>query len=320
MSVDSIIQKFSNTTILVIGDFMLDEYIFGSVDRISPEAPVPVVNEKSRKSIPGGAGNVVRNIVSLGADVILTGVIGRDIQGIALKASLEDLKINKENFGLIELSDRPTTCKTRIIGGNQQICRLDKENTVLLNNEVQDNMFEFINDNIGRVQGIIFSDYDKGVVTPGIIERTITAAAKKDIFISVDPQVSHFTYYKNVDVLTPNHHEAGRFLGKNLVSDDEIKKGGFEIIERLNSKMLIITRGEKGMTLFDKNRNCKHFSTNASEVFDVTGAGDTVISIFTLAMAAGYGAEEATLLSNKGAGIVVGKLGAATVTPSELLN
>ena len=313
-------EKFSHSSILVIGDFMLDEYVEGSVDRISPEAPVPVVLEKFRRLVPGGAGNVVCNLRALGCRAPLAGLAGKDEAADILRDMFGEMGVDTNDIALIELEDRPTTRKTRILAGNHQICRLDREVLGPADSVSEEKLMAFISESLPHVQALIFSDYDKGVVTKGIIEKTVAAAARHNVFVAVDPQVGHFSYYQNVDILTPNHHEAGRFLGRTLKTDEEVEAGGFEILERLNARMLLITRGEKGMTLFEsEGRTCRNFPTQAREVFDVTGAGDTVISLFSLAMACGARPEEAVEISNRGAGIVVGKLGAATVSVEELV-
>lgn len=312
-------EKFQNTSILVIGDFMVDEYVRGIVERISPEAPVPVVQEIERKTMPGGAGNVVRNLKALGARVLLVGTVGQDAAADSLNGMFDRMNIDPANRFLIALPDRPTTRKIRILAGNQQVCRLDREVGGPMSADIEQSLLNTVRENIGRVGAVIISDYEKGVVTPELIRGTVELAGQNGVFIAVDPQVSHFHYYRQVDVLTPNHHEAGRFINRTLKGDREIEEGGFEILDRLDASMLIITRGEKGMTLFEKrDRRHRHFPTMAREVFDVTGAGDTVISIFTLAMAAGVATEEAVELCNRGAGVVVGKLGSAVVTPDEL--
>lgn len=318
-SIREVISRFENSSVLVIGDFMIDEYIKGTVERISPEAPVPVVQEVETIQLPGGAGNVVCNLNSLGSQVILAGLCGKDAPGAGLKKMFLKLGLKNDDIFLFEASDRPTTIKTRIMAGNQQLCRLDREKKLPLTAELEKELKNFISRNINKIQAVIFSDYDKGVVTPEIIKFTVELAKEKNIFIAVDPQVTHFDYYKNVDVLTPNHHEAGRFLHKELKSDDEVNSAGIQINSLLNSSMILITRGEKGMTLVESDKNCRHFPTRAREVFDVTGAGDTVISIFTLAMISGANRELAVHMSNTGAGIVVGRIGAATITQKELL-
>lgn len=314
-----IIQKFGGKPVLVIGDFMIDEYLIGTVDRISPEAPVPVIHQRSVRRVPGGAGNVVRNLQALGVRTAVAGVVGADEDGKELSSTMHTLGVRSDDLGLLAVPGIPTTLKTRVLAGNHQICRIDKEEKLPLDDAREAKLLSFIMGKLPEFAGIIFSDYDKGVVTASLIEATVKAAHQRGIFIAVDPQVTHFSTYKKVDVLTPNHHEAGRFLGRTLVEDDAVVAGGREIVERLDAEMVLITRGERGMTLIEKNgRAARHFPTVAREVFDVTGAGDTVISIFTAAMAAGAEREEAVILSNTGAGIVVGRLGAATVTPEEL--
>jgi len=300
---------------------MIDEYVIGKVDRISPEAPVPVVQEVQTKRVPGGAGNVVCNVTSLGARVLATGIMGADEPGKDMIRMMVSLGLNQKDIFLYEAEDRPTTIKTRILAGNQQVCRLDREKKLPLSKEIEDSIVSFLSKHKDQIGGIIISDYDKGVVTPRLIQETVKIAKENQIFVAVDPQVTHFESYKMVDVLTPNHHEAGRFLGRSLETDESVENAGMEINQRLNSAMSLITRGEKGMSLIEsETKSCRHFPTRAREVFDVTGAGDTVISIFTLAMISGATREQAVHLSNAGAGIVVGKIGAATISSEDLMN
>lgn len=316
---DAILNRFKDLSVLVVGDLMLDEYIHGVVERISPEAPVPVVLEKQVRMVPGGAGNVVRNLCALGARAFVVGALGQDDGGALLTRLLIETGVRSEDLGVPVLSGRPTTRKTRILAGQQQVCRLDRESQEPLSDAARRDLIDFIRRIMPSVQGVVISDYDKGVVTPDVIAATVEAAHKQGCFISVDPQVTHFDSYRGVDVLTPNHHEAGRFLKRTLVSDEEVRAGGFEILNRLGAKMLIITRGEKGMTLFKSGESAaRNFPTVAREVFDVTGAGDTVITVFTLAIAAGASPEEAVQLSNRAAGLVVAQLGAATVSVDQL--
>ena len=312
-------EKFTKLSVLVLGDFMLDEYIHGSVERISPEAPVPVELEKKRTLVPGGAGNVVKNLHSLGARVKLAGVIGEDQTGKSLRGIFTELGIREEDNRLLEIPGRSTTRKTRILAGNQQVCRLDRESEGTVDERTEELILEEVRRALPDIQAIIFSDYDKGVITPAVIRKTVELADPERVFLAVDPQVSHFHFYENVHVLTPNHHEAGAFLKRKLLSDEEVQEGGFEILDRLAARMLLITRGDRGMTLFQSSpRSFEHIPVQAREVYDVTGAGDTVISVFTMAMAAGYAPREAVDYSNKAAGIVVARLGAAAVTPEQL--
>ncbi len=316
-SLASILNHLHEPGVLVLGDFMLDEYIHGVVERISPEAPVPIVLEKEVRTVPGGAGNVVRNLRSLGVPVFMAGIIGTDESGRVLTESFAAMGIDEEGMGLIETDDRPTTRKTRILAGQQQVVRLDRESGNEPSEAVRDRMFAFIESVMPKIRAVIISDYDKGLVRPQTIERIVKLSQKHNCFIAVDPQVTHFNFYQRVDVLTPNHHEAGRFLGRKLVDDADVVAGGREIVARLNASSLLITRGEKGMTLFEPGRET-HIPTMAREVFDVTGAGDTVISVYTAAVAAGASNEDAARLSNLAAGLVVAQLGAATVTVDEL--
>jgi rfaE bifunctional protein kinase chain/domain len=310
-------ERFRKKRIFVIGDFMLDEYIFGTVERISPEAPVPVVEERHVHHVPGGAGNVVTNLRSLQGLVTASGIIGRDMDGRRLLDRMKETGMQDSELLLIELEDRPTTRKTRIIAGNQQVCRLDREDRSPIPEAVRHRLLSMLEEQIENCDAIIISDYDKGVVLPEVIEKTVALARRKGIPVAVDPQVTHFAQYRHVFILTPNHHEAGRFLGRRLITDAEVEDGGREIIERLQCDHVLITRGEKGMSLISPDR-VRHVPAVAREVFDVTGAGDTVISLFTLALAAGADLDLAVELSNFGAGIVVGRIGAATLQPSDL--
>ena len=241
-----ITNNFSKQKILVIGDFMLDEYIYGNVERISPEAPVPVVLQEKVKIFPGGAGNVVSNLKSLNAEVYVVGVVGKDDGANILKKNFENIGLKKEHFGLYETDNRPTTRKTRIIAERQQLCRVDNEITNPLPIEIITKILENIKSLVPKMNAIILSDYDKGLIQELLISETVKIAKKTNCFIAVDPQVTHFNYYKDVDVLTPNHHEAGRYLGYKLIDEEKIIKGGEQILENLNAKMLLLTRGEKG--------------------------------------------------------------------------
>ncbi len=315
----NIIQNFHKQKILVVGDFMLDEYVHGQVERISPEAPVPVVLQEKTRIFPGGAGNVVCNLHALGAQVYLVGVVGKDEGATYLSDTFAKLGLRKEQIGLVPIENRPTTRKTRIMAAKQQICRLDQEVHSPLSYTELGEVRTYIQKNIKEMSAIIFSDYDKGLIIPELIAETVALGKDCGCLIAVDPQVTHFDYYRDVDLLTPNHHEAGRYLGRKLVEQETIHGAGPVILERLQARLLLLTRGEKGMTLFERdNDQIRDFPTQAQEVFDVTGAGDTVISIFTLALAAEASLEQAVHLSNAGAGIVVGHIGAATVSPEEL--
>ncbi|MBI41555.1 MAG: D-glycero-beta-D-manno-heptose-7-phosphate kinase [Leptospiraceae bacterium] len=315
--IEQIISEFGRRPIIVLGDFMIDEYIFGAVERISPEAPVPVVEQKRVERIPGGAGNVVCNLRALGVPVIASGISGFDDRGQELEKDLVELGVEQGRI-LFEKLDRPTTRKTRIFAANQQVCRLDLEDRSPISEDTVAALMKRLDQPLAESAAVILSDYDKGVIVPELINRIVERAARQNAYVAVDPQVTHFSQYRNVDILTPNHHEAGRFLLRELKTDEAVEAGGKEILERLNCKSLLITRGEKGMSLIEPDRT-RHFPTVATEVFDVTGAGDTVISVFTLVMSSGGTLEEAVHLSNYAAGLVIRRIGAATVQAQELL-
>lgn len=311
--VQQILGSFDTIRILVLGDFMIDEYRYGRAERLSPEAPVPVILETGVRQLPGGAGNVVKNLESLKIKNTALGVCGQDQEAEVMRGLLSGC----EELSLIADKSRPTTKKMRIVAGTQQICRLDQEDASSVPREVEDEIISRADRMISSCDAVIISDYDKGVVTERVIESCIRSSHEK-VFISVDPQVSRFGFYHGVGVLTPNHHEAGRFIGMRLDTDAEVEKGGRVIMQKLSPRMLLITRGEKGMSLFEGD-SVRHFPTRAREVFDVTGAGDTVITVFTAVIAAGGTPEEAVFLSNQAAGLVVARLGAATVTREEIL-
>lgn len=317
-----IINKFSGKKITVIGDIMLDKYIKGSVDRISPEAPVPVVRVTEEKMVPGGCGNVAWNLAELGAFPSIISIIGEDESAIYLKKIINQKNIDIS--GIFQIKNFLTIEKTRIIAEHQQIVRFDREKEYKITPHTETLLINTLNQKISQgCHAVIFSDYGKGVFSQKIIETAIKICLKAKIPVCVDPKIEHFRKYKNVTCITPNTSEA--FQGMGLFpqkSQKEIENLGVKIIKTLNPKCLLITQGESGMTLFDnsfKKTKIIHIPTRAIEVYDVTGAGDTVISTFALSLAAGGNFEEAAKISNLAAGIVVGKLGTATVSQSELL-
>ncbi len=313
------IDRFPKTRTLVVGDVMLDHYIWGNVSRISPEAPVPVVNVTRENLLIGGAGNVVNNIHSLGGRVSICGVIGPDDAGKRLLHLLRAKGIVTD--GVMVENGRTTTIKTRIIAHSQQVVRFDRETKNGVERDSHRKIIEFVTRQIEEGEGldaIVLSDYCKGVVTKELVRDIVNLAKQNDILVSVDPKVSHFGMYSGVTILTPNTREAS--IGSRVEIDDEqsLLKAGTLLLKRLKCRAVLITRGEHGMSLFEGGGRITHIQTVAQEVFDVTGAGDTVISALTLAMAAGASTEDAARLSNFAAGIVVGIVGTATVTPKEL--
>jgi rfaE bifunctional protein kinase chain/domain len=311
------VDRFPSTRTLVVGDVMLDHYIWGNVSRISPEAPVPVVDVTKESVLLGAATNVVNNVHTLGGKVSVCGVIGHDDAGRQLVQMLRLQGINTD--GLIVENGRPTTVKTRVIAHSQQVVRFDRETKVGINRNTHQRIFEYVRqqEDIG-LDAIVLSDYSKGVVTKDLVGDIVKLARKKSIIVSVDPKVNHFGIYSGVTILTPNTKEAS--IGSKIEIEDEksLIKAGALLLKKLKCNAVLVTRGEHGMSLFERGGRVTHIPTVAQEVFDVTGAGDTVISTLTLAMAAGAGIVDAARLSNYAAGIVVGVVGTATVKPDEL--
>ena len=312
-----IIRRFGKKRVLVLGDLMLDRYIWGDVSRISPEAPVPVVNVTKENVLLGAATNVVNNVHALGGKVSVCGVIGHDEAGRQLVHMLRAQGIHTD--GLIVEDGRPTTIKTRVIAHSQQVVRFDRETKVGIERDTHRRIFEYIRqqEDIG-LDAIVLSDYSKGVVTKDLVRDIVKLARKKGIIVSVDPKVNHFGIYSGVTILTPNTKEASIGAKIEIEDDKSLFKAGALLLKRLKCNAVLVTRGEHGMSLFERGGRVTHIPTVAQEVFDVTGAGDTVISTLTLAMAAGAGMVDAARLSNYAAGIVVGVVGTATVKPDEL--
>jgi len=311
------IDRFPSTRTLVVGDVVLDHYIWGNVSRISPEAPVPVVNVTKESVLLGAATNVVNNVHTLGGKVSVCGVIGHDDAGRQLVHMLRAQGITTD--GLIVEDGRPTTIKTRVIAHSQQVVRFDRETKVGIDRDTHRRIFEYVRQQADSgLDAIVLSDYSKGVVTKELVRDIVKLARKRGIIVSVDPKVNHFGIYSGVTILTPNTKEAS--IGSKIEIEDEksLIKAGALLLKRLKCDAVLVTRGEHGMSLFERGGRVTHIPTVAQEVFDVTGAGDTVISTLTLAMAAGAGMVDAARLSNYAAGIVVGVVGTATVKPDEL--
>jgi D-beta-D-heptose 7-phosphate kinase/D-beta-D-heptose 1-phosphate adenosyltransferase len=310
-----LIKKFSNTGILIIGDFMIDRYIWGTVDRISPEAPVPVVEVSKESLLLGGAANVAHNILSLGGKVFLAGVIGLDEAGESLKHLMEEKGINTR--GIFEEMNRPTTVKTRIYAHDQQVVRYDTEMKSDIGRTVQSKLLVYVQSCLSEIKAIILSDYCKGVITKNFVRKLIELTGSK-IFISVDPKIGHFDYYKGVTLVTPNINEASFGSGINITDDTTLARAGKVLLKKLQSRAVLITRGDKGMMLFERNGKITNIPTIAREVYDVTGAGDTVIAVMTLCHSAGAKLSDAAVIANHAAGIVVGKHGSAVVTAKDI--
>jgi D-beta-D-heptose 7-phosphate kinase/D-beta-D-heptose 1-phosphate adenosyltransferase len=310
------IPRLKDSRVLVLGDLMVDEYIWGSVSRISPEAPVPVVNVTSESLRLGGAGNVVNNIHSLGGKVWLCGVVGNDPMGRKVVHDLR--KMGVDTSGVVVEPERVTTVKTRIIAQHQQVVRYDREVVLPIQPESIRRILSFLDENLGQLDAVLISDYAKGVVCETLVKELRSSALKSGKILAVDPKVKNVPLFEDVTIITPNHYEAGEAAGIWIRSEEDLRKAGQTLLERLRTESILITRGDKGMTLFERQGEVTHIPTVAKEVFDVTGAGDTVISVLTMALAVGASAREAAFLSNYAAGIVVGEVGTATLKATDL--
>lgn len=312
-----IINSIKKKKIAVIGDIMLDRYIWGDVERISPEAPVPVVKVKRETERPGGAANVAWNIKELEAEPIIVGVIGKDTFGEILKEKLEGLGIITEC--LIEDMKRTTTSKTRIIANNQQVTRVDRESNHDLEDNLRKKVLEKFIEIIHSVSVVVISDYGKGVVTSWLLKRIISETIRKKIFIIVDPKESHFKLYYGASLITPNEKEAGNAVSIKIRDGRSLIKAGKKLKTLSKVDNILITQGSKGMSLFTNDGYIQHFPTMARQVFDVTGAGDTVVATLAAAISSGASLQEAVIFSSHAAGIVVGKIGTATATTDEII-
>ncbi|MCX8012151.1 MAG: D-glycero-beta-D-manno-heptose-7-phosphate kinase [Desulfobacterota bacterium] len=310
------INKFFQARVMVIGDMMVDHFIWGSVNRISPEAPVPVVKVTRESFHLGGAANVVHNIHTLGGKVFLAGIIGDDEMGRKIINELRSLKVSTQ--GLILVSGRPTTVKTRIIAHNQQVVRFDREETSPLSSEVKNRIISYCKKIFPDVQAVILSDYDKGLLSRDLVEEIIFLGKKEKKIITVDPKVENINNYKEVTIITPNQKEAGEATGIKILTDDDACRAAFLLQKKISCDSVLITRGEQGMTLLEKDRSLAHIPTLATEVYDVTGAGDTVVGALALALATGALPRVAALIANYAAGIVIKKVGTAAVGKEEL--
>jgi D-beta-D-heptose 7-phosphate kinase/D-beta-D-heptose 1-phosphate adenosyltransferase len=314
MDYKKLLSEFRKKKILVIGDLILDRYIWGKVSRISPEAPVPVVEVTHENFLLGGVSNVANNIVSLGGHVTIVGVVGNDRAGEVLLNMLQERKI--ECVGVFRCP-RPTTVKTRVVAHNQQVVRFDREDKDKVDGKLLKELLKYIHRVMSDHDAVIISDYKKGVVSSELIREVLKYSRPANIFVSVDPKVGHFHYYKDVSLITPNVNEASIASGIEIKDEKSLINAGRALLRKISCNAVLITRGEHGMSLFEKNR-VVHIPTVARNVYDVTGAGDTVIATFTLAHAAGASMEEAAVIANHAAGIVVGEVGTAVATLDQL--
>lgn len=306
-----IVNEFERKKILVLGDLMMDKYIWGHVSRISPEAPIPVVVAKNDTSCLGGAGNVAHNLQKLGTSSILTGIVGNDKEGEWIRNTVED------DRGIFISPQRPTTVKTRVIAHHQHVVRVDQEEKEPISTELTEKIHSFIQEE--KWDGLIISDYNKGIITESLLGKVLSYSQQKDLPVCVDPKVEHFHFFSPVTLITPNHLEAESVVHHACRNDKEVEKAGNTILSKISTTYLILKRGEQGLSVFERGKKALHVPTLAQEVYDVTGAGDTVIAVSSLALLAGASIQEAAMLANIAAGIVVGKLGTATLTSAELI-
>ncbi len=312
------IQKFHKAPVLVIGDIIADHYIWGKVERISPEAPVPIVDVQKESYMLGGAGNVASNILSLEGTVRVCGVVGQDEMGRWITHTLRLQGV--DTSGIVVEEERPTTKKTRVVAHSQHVVRFDHESRGEISAQAQDIILEYIKTHLKNIEVLVLSDYAKGVVTRSLVKRVRELAMENNISVVVDPKMKHFDYYTGATVITPNTAEASIASGISIYGDDSLCRAGETLLNQSFATSILITRGEHGMSLFEKGGVVTHIPSVAREVYDVTGAGDTVVSTLALSLAAGATLKEAARLANYAAGIVVGIVGTATVKRNQLLS
>ena len=314
-----IAARMGGCRVVVFGDAMLDEFVWGDVTRISPEAPVPVVEIKRESVRLGGAANVVANLIALGARAKLVGVVGDDRAGESLRAELSAQGAEDVAAGLVTDRSRPTTIKTRIIAHNQLVVRADRERRTPVDAGMEERLITVLKRLLDETDALVVSDYDKGAVTPRILGEVLPAAREARVAVLIDPKMRNFDAYRPATLVTPNHHEALRVTNAEDDTDEGMARAARAIRARLGCDSVLITRGEQGMMLVEGDGSPVYVGTAAREVYDVTGAGDTVIATLAAAVAAGATLVEAAMLANHAAGIVVGKLGTATATAEELI-
>jgi D-beta-D-heptose 7-phosphate kinase/D-beta-D-heptose 1-phosphate adenosyltransferase len=322
--VRQILAGASRTRVLVVGDAMLDHFIHGSVARISPEAPVPVLDFEGESFMPGGAANVARNLTALRAPTEFLGAVGRDPAARQLKGLLNDYGIGCQ--GLLTERHRNTSVKTRVVAHKQQVVRIDRETRDGISTSLTRRLLENVRSLIRGTAAVIVGDYGKGVVTQPLLDEIKVICRSRSVWLSLDPKPVHLLNLSGLSLITPNRKEAFELAGlpdetrhSNPLADTNLMRVAEGLLNELRPAVLLITLGELGMLLCQHGQKPFHIPTVAQEVFDVSGAGDTVIATFTLAVAAGASPVEAAIISNHAAGIVVGKTGTATVAPEELL-
>lgn len=309
------VQRFSQARILVLGDVMLDEFIWGRVERISPEAPVPVVNVESETYMLGGAANVVHNLIALGCQAGLCGLVGDDRAGKLVLELLDQLEVSRD--GVTVSAERPTTVKTRVVAHSQQVVRVDRESRRECPPEEMASMQAYLEAELLNCDAVIISDYAKGVIHRGLLGPMLQRARAGKLVVSVDPKVANMPLYSGATVITPNHYEALAAARVSPGGPGAVERAGRLLLQELGAGAILITQGERGMTLVTPE-GLDHVPTMAKRVYDVTGAGDTVISTLTLALVSGLTLSEAAIMANVAAGVVVGEVGTSAVTAGRL--
>ncbi|HEY3876921.1 MAG TPA: D-glycero-beta-D-manno-heptose-7-phosphate kinase [Candidatus Kapabacteria bacterium] len=320
--IEALSNAFCNARIAVVGDLMLDRYTFGSVSRISPEAPVPVLEIENEQARLGGAANVGHNILGLGAQPLMLGVVGDDTSGLILKGIFTDLGFPVD--GVVTDRSRPTTVKTRVIAGSQQMLRMDHELKKEISLETETKLLAILEDRIKELDGIILEDYNKGVMTRSLIHKVIALGTKHDVPVLVDPKVQNFFEYQNATVFKPNRKEVEDALGLRIENGEDAISAGLKLLEKLNAENILLTLGEKGMMLFEKSVHNggkgepSRIPTMARQVADVSGAGDTVIATLAICMACGMSMKESAVVANRAAGLVIEELGIVPIYREQL--
>ncbi|HEX8068310.1 MAG TPA: D-glycero-beta-D-manno-heptose-7-phosphate kinase [Pyrinomonadaceae bacterium] len=314
-----LVARMRGRRVAVYGDVMLDEFVWGDVTRISPEAPVPVVDIRRESVRLGGAANVVANLVALGAGAALVGVVGEDAAGARLRAETAQVCDDQAAPHLVADASRPTTTKTRIIAHNQLVVRADRERRTPVAAAVEDELIAALTKALAVADAVVVSDYDKGAVTPRVLAEVLPRARAAGRLVLVDPKLRNFDAYRPATLVTPNHHEALRLTNSEDDTDEGIAAAARRLRARVGCEAVLITRGERGLMLLADGDAPLYVGTVAREVYDVTGAGDTVIATLAAALVAGATLAEAAVLANHAAGLVVGKLGTATASAEELI-
>ena len=314
---NELLARFRDCPVLIVGDLMLDEYLWGHVNRISPEAPVPVVEVQRRSFTAGGAANTAANVASLGGSAIIAGIVGDDAEGARIRDLMAGLGI--DTSAIVTDSARPTTTKTRVVAHSQQMVRIDHEQLGPLSDAVEVELLAQLESQLTRVRAAVVSDYGKGVITPSLCERFLALARAAGVPVVVDPKGTDYRKYRGATVVKPNQLETGKVLNRELRTTAEVEQAGRELLNFLGAESsVLVTRGAHGMTLLEAGRPAVHVPAQAREVYDVTGAGDTVAGTLALALAVGGTLELACRLASFAAAVVVGKVGTATCALAEL--